>query len=71
MGFVCSRAAEQLYVNKHEAKCTLRIVWHLVLFYAIICSKHSTHKTRNDKPTVEEKKKNESHDESLLHSTKH
>jgi len=24
--------AAQLYVNKHEAKCTLLIVWHLLLF---------------------------------------
>jgi len=33
MDFVCSHAAElqQLYVNKHEAKCTMRIVWHLQL----------------------------------------
>jgi len=30
---------------------------------------HTKHE--NDKPTVEEKKKNESHDESVLHSTKH
>jgi len=32
MDFVCSRAAElysSLYVNKHEAKYTLHIVWHL------------------------------------------
>jgi len=41
--FVCSRAAEslQLYLNKREAKCTLLIVRHLLLFLLelfLICS---------------------------------
>jgi len=26
----------QLYVNKHEAKCTIRIVWHLLLFWSLL-----------------------------------
>jgi len=25
-----------LYVNKHEANCTLLIVWHLLLFWSLL-----------------------------------
>jgi len=34
--FVLAQLGAAVYVNKYEAKCTLLIVWHLLLFCSLL-----------------------------------